>query len=276
MTSYVVGDIQGSYTALSQLLEKAAFSPDKDTLWCVGDLINRGGESAAVLDLLYSIRDSVTVVLGNHDLYFLALFAGNPDKRASDEMAQVLANKNAHLWFDWLRNQPLVHYDQCRDTILVHAGIPHIWSVQQAISYSNEVHSLLISDDGIAFLRDAIYGDVPDRWQPSLRGYDRLRCIINYLTRMRFVDSDGCMNLTLTGDIHCATDELQPWFSYQRQDTLLTRIVFGHWASLQGRTGGIETMPLLATDTGYVWQGALSLFDLDDSQYHIAISHDSS
>ena len=271
MTSYVVGDIQGSYTAFRQLLDKASFSPDRDSLWCVGDLINRGGESAAVLNFLYEIRDSVTIVLGNHDLYLLALFAGNPDKRASDEMAQVLADKNAHLWFDWLRNQPLVHYDQRRDTLLVHAGIPHIWSVEKALACSDEVHRMLISDDGIAFLRDDIYGNVPDLWHESLQGSDRLRCIINYLTRMRFVDGDGRMNLTITGDIHCATDELQPWFSYQHQDRLSTRIVFGHWASLQGKTGGIETMPLVATDTGYVWKGMLSLFDLDDPAYHLAI-----
>ena len=270
MTSYVVGDIQGCYSALLRLLEQANFQPDTDQLWCAGDLVNRGGESAQLLEYLYAIRSSVQIVLGNHDLYLLALMAGNSKKPATPDLTEVVQHRQAAEWFQWLRQQPLAYYDQARNTMLSHAGVPHIWTVQQTLSYANEVQGVLAGTEGEDFLQQ-IYGNSPDLWHASLAGTERLRCIVNYLTRMRFITSDGHLDLQLTGGIDCATQTHKPWFSYPRpeqeskqgQDST-TRFIFGHWAALQGNTGSIETMPLLATDTGCIWNGVLSLFNLDD------------
>lgn len=270
MTSYVVGDIQGCYSALLSLLEQADFQPEKDQLWCAGDLVNRGGESAQVLEHLYAIRSSVQIVLGNHDLYLLALMAGNADKPATADLTEVIQHPQADQWFQWLRQQPLAYYDQQRNTLLSHAGVPHIWTVQQTLSYANEVQQVISGAEGEHFLQH-IYGNKPAIWHPSLTGAERWRCIVNYLTRMRFITNDGCLDLEQTGSIECATDSHKPWFSYQRTDNS-TRFIFGHWAALRGDSGSIETMPLLPTDTGCIWNGQLSLFNLDDSNdvYRVA------
>ena len=188
--------------------------------------------------------------------------AGNNDKPITPDLARVIQHPQAPTWMQWLRKQPLAYYDQKRNTLLSHAGVPHIWTIQETLSYADEVQQVLSGEKGNDFLQK-IYGNQPETWSSSLTCVDRLRCIVNYLTRMRFIASDGHLDLEHTGGMDCATKTHKPWFSFQRKDSS-TRIVFGHWAALQGNTQSIETMPLLATDTGCVWNGTLSLFNLDN------------
>ncbi|MGI9328930.1 MAG: symmetrical bis(5'-nucleosyl)-tetraphosphatase [Pseudomonadales bacterium] len=255
MTTYAVGDIQGCYRELSELLEKLAFGA-ADSLWVLGDLVNRGPDSLAVLQLLYSMRAQLRIVLGNHDLHLLAMHYGGHSPNRSDTVAQVLAAADCDELLDWLRRQPLLVQDPALGYVMTHAGIPHIWSLAAARGYAAEVEQMLRGENHQCYF-EQLYGNRPDRWQDSLVGMDRLRMITNYFTRMRLLREDGTLNFSHKGALDDAPSDWLPW--YQLRDSAPQRLLFGHWAALEGVTGRED---IIALDTGCVWGRALTALNL--------------
>ena len=273
MSTYVVGDIQGCYAALLQLLETIGFSPHRDKLWCVGDLVNRGPQSLETLRFIHELGDAVQLVLGNHDLHFIALHEGCAPVRAPASLQSLLGAPDCGRLSDWLRQQPLAYHDRLltaqgtEDFLLVHAGVAPGWSLQQTLRLAAEVATALQAEDCHHYLR-AMYGDQPQRWQDSLQGPARLRTITNYLTRLRFCNAHGCLRLDVKEGLQAAPAGFKPWFEYQKISRQTT-ILFGHWAALEGYTGKPR---VYALDTGYVWGRTLTALRLEDKQYY-RISH---
>jgi len=266
MSTYVVGDIQGCLQPLECLLDAVDFTPGEDVLWSVGDLVNRGPDSLQVLRFLYRMRDDLVAVLGNHDLHLLAVAADVRAAAPNDTLDAILAAPDRDELLDWLARLPLIHNGG--GYTLVHAGIPPQWSLAQASHHAREVEEALRGPQRAAFL-DAMYGNEPAQWSEHLHGMARLRLITNYLTRMRFCTAAGWLDLESKGPAPApgvvSPDGETPraWFSHTARRTAGEIILFGHWASLEGRTG---TPDAIALDTGCVWGGALSLYHLDSGR----------
>jgi len=260
MATYAIGDIQGCFESLQCLLEKIAFNPELDTLWLVGDLINRGPDSLATLRYLYSIRNSVEFVLGNHDLHFLAVAYGLRKSGQSDTLNTLLNAPDRQELIDWLIQGKLLHTDATLGYTMVHAGIPPIWSLQQAQAHAREVEAILQSRYRHDFLSN-MYGNQPNRWKNKLIGLDRLRLITNYFTRMRFCTGEGMLELETKDTMLAAPLGFAPWFSFSERKTSGEKIIFGHWAALEGNA---NTPNIYALDTGCVWGGALTAMRLED------------
>jgi bis(5'-nucleosyl)-tetraphosphatase (symmetrical) len=256
MAIYAVGDIQGCHSALKCLLKKAQFDWDADTLWVVGDIVNRGPDSLKALRYLYKHRDSVVCVLGNHDLHLLAVANGLQKKGRSDTLGKILEAHDRDELLRWLRHLPLLHSEA--GYTMVHAGIPHIWSLPQAQHRAAEVEAALRGPEWRKFLT-RMYGNTPRRWNDALEGYARLRTITNYLTRMRFVYPNGQLDLQSKGSKPDAGRKVAPWFSYPPRKTRHDKIIFGHWAALNGE---VPDDNLLALDTGCVWGEKMTLYRL--------------
>jgi len=262
MSTYAIGDIQGCYESLHCLLEKIAFNPATDKLWLVGDLINRGPDSLATLRFLYSIRNSVEFVLGNHDLHFIAVAYGLRKKSQSDTLDALLIAPDRQELIDWLLQGKLLHTDEFLGFTMVHAGIPPMWSLQQAQAHAREVEAVLQSRYCRDFLMN-MYGNQPNRWKNKLIGTDRLRVITNYFTRMRFCSEEGMLEFDTKENMAAAPLGFAPWFSFSERKTSQDKIIFGHWAALEGKVN----MPnIYALDTGCVWGGSLSALRLEDEQ----------
>ena len=262
MATYAIGDIQGCYEPLQCLLRKIQFDPARDRLWLVGDLINRGPDNLATLRLLYSLRDSLEVVLGNHDLHLIAVYYGLRKHGKNDNLQSILQAPDALELITWLRQQKLLHHDPHLNYTLVHAGIPPIWTLAQAMGYAREVESCLRSDHFQPYLA-AMYGNEPAQWNENLQGLDRLRLITNYFTRMRFCSPEGELELATKESAAGAPAGFAPWYSYLQRKTRQERIVFGHWAALEGK---VQAVNVYALDTGCVWGGALTAMRLEDQQ----------
>jgi bis(5'-nucleosyl)-tetraphosphatase (symmetrical) len=261
LSTYAVGDIQGCFKALQCVLEQVDFNPGADKLWVAGDLVNRGPESLETLRFIKELGDHATVVLGNHDLHFLAIAHDVTYARRKDTVNGILEAADAPTLVEWLRQQPLFHWDNDIGYCMVHAGIPPQWSMEQTLSYASEVETVLRGDNYQDYLA-AMYGDEPALWNPALTGLTRMRVITNYLTRMRFCDPQGTLDLQNKGTPDAAPAGFKPWFAYDRK-TSDTRILFGHWASLEGKT---NVDNVYALDTGCVWGGKLSVMRLEDQQ----------
>lgn len=258
MSTYAIGDVQGCFSALTCLLKEINFNDNKDQLWLAGDVINRGGECLQVLRFLYERRDNVKLVLGNHDLHLLAVATGARPPNSSDTMDEILSAPDCETLLDWLRQQPLLHHE--RDTVMVHAGIAPQWTLQQAKDYASEVENALRGDTYSQFFA-TMYGNKPCRWNPKLKGFERLRVITNYFTRMRYVTRDGALDLNNKGPKpKPGSGDILPWFAHPGRLTAHHTIVFGHWASINGHTGIDNT---IALDTGCVWGGALTAYNID-------------
>ena len=267
MSTYVVGDIQGCYRPLKKLLKKVAFSSARDKLWCVGDLVNRGPNSLDTLRFLQDLGDSTEIILGNHDLHFIAINEGCAPARSKESLGKLLASKDCQQFSDWLRCKPLAHFD-CIDTthglkhyLMVHAGVAPGWSLQKTLNLAAEVEYALQDSDYRDFLRH-MYGDTPAFWHNKLRDLDRLRVITNYLTRIRFCDNIGTLELSVKEGADVAPSGFKPWYHYEKITSRAT-LLFGHWASLQGQTGRKRVHAL---DTGCVWCRELTLMRLEDLQ----------
>lgn len=257
MATYAVGDIQGCYDALKRLLAKVGFNAGADTLWVAGDLVNRGPDNLGTLRAIQALKDAAVVVLGNHDLHLLAAHAEVKKVSKKDTLADVLRAPECQKHIDWLRAQPLMHSDG--SWVMSHAGIPHIWPVKDAKRYASEVAAALQSTNYREFLRH-MYGNEPAVWHASLAGFERLRMITNYFTRMRFVRPDGGLDLHAKEGLDAAPAGAQAWFRYPREAADREyKFLFGHWAALSGRTFREDFIGL---DTGCVWGGALTLYDL--------------
>lgn len=253
---YVMGDLQGCCDALNRLLSKIDFSPSRDHLTVLGDLVNRGPDSLGTLRRLRELESSASCLLGNHDLHLLAVAHGVRKPGKSDTLDAVLHGNERDAWVAWLRERPLARYE---DTwLMVHAGVAPQWTLSQTLSLAGEVQACLRGADLGAFLR-VMYGNAPTRWDDTLGGDDRLRFTVNALTRLRFVSADGALALDSTSNPQHAPPELVPWFDAPGRRTLGVPIAFGHWSAL----GLVQRDDLLALDTGCVWGGRLSVARID-------------
>jgi bis(5'-nucleosyl)-tetraphosphatase (symmetrical) len=265
MTTYAVGDLQGCLQPLQCLLQEVAFDPKKDHLWLVGDLVNRGPQSLETLRFLYAMRDSLTCVLGNHDLHLLAVAQNIERLKKTDTLQEILDAPDCAELLDWLRQQKLLHYDPERDCILVHAGIPPQWTLDKALKRAAEVEAVLQDEQRLPQFFDGMYGNQPTLWDKDLRGVTRLRVITNYFTRMRFCTAEGDLDLKSKEGLDSAPAGFAPWFSYPLRKTRQHKIVFGHWAALEGSC----TEPnVFALDTGCVWGASMTLLNLDSGAKH--------
>lgn len=259
MAVYAIGDIQGCYDPFRNLLDELAFDPAADTLWLTGDLVNRGPKSLKTLRFVKSLGDSAITVLGNHDLHLLALAAGKVSgKQRFESLAGILKAPDRDELLAWLRHRPLAHYDESLDTLMVHAGIYPDWTVKKTLGYAAEVETCLRSDQYETLL-DKMYGNTPSTWSKKLRGYARLRFIINCLTRMRMLTGKGRLNFSHNGSPFHGSRKLVPWFDFEDPATADTRVVFGHWSAL-----GLIVLPeLVSLDTGCIWGRQLTAVRLD-------------
>ncbi|GAB3320032.1 diadenosine tetraphosphatase [Haliea atlantica] len=264
MTTWAVGDIQGCLPALRCVLEKVDFQPGRDVLWSVGDVVNRGSDCLGTLRFLYAMRDSLVMVLGNHDLHLLATAAGARAMSPSDTLQVVLDAPDRDALLSWVAERPLLHREH--GYTLVHAGIPPQWSVHEAAARAREVEEALRSPRRDDFLHN-MYGNEPALWRDDLSGMARLRVITNYFTRMRFCTAEGELDLTSKGDSPDprppGAPAVGPWFSHPGRKSAGERIIFGHWAALQGKT---DDPTLIGLDTGCVWGGAMTLYNLDTGE----------
>jgi bis(5'-nucleosyl)-tetraphosphatase (symmetrical) len=263
VTDYAIGDVQGCYEPLQRLLELIKFDDKKDRLWFVGDLVNRGPESLAVLRFIKSLSLSPRITLGNHDLHLLAsLFGDKPWQGHDDTLAQVLMADDAADLGHWLRKQSIMYYSPELNFLMCHAGICPLWDFHQAMRYAQELEQMLSGDQYRHFLSH-LYGNKPDIWSEDLMGIDRLRVITNYFTRMRFCDAQGRLDLGFKGTVAQATENLYPWYAVPHRLEIKADIVFGHWAALMGNCPHPK---IHAIDTGCLWNGQLTALRLQDKQ----------
>jgi bis(5'-nucleosyl)-tetraphosphatase (symmetrical) len=260
MATYVIGDIQGCFTALQALLQQIQFNVAEDILWFTGDLVNRGPDSLSVLRFLKSLGEQHIVVLGNHDLHLMAVAYGVRQKSTTDTLDEILQAPDCHDLIAWLQTKPFLHEDE--RGILVHAGIAPQWDMVTARRLAKEVE-VALQNDPTHFLK-MMYGNQPALWHENLKGMDRLRCITNYLTRMRFCHADGSLDFSYKGTLADKPAELLPWFLMPNRKNKGVQIFFGHWAALQGHAGVEYVYPL---DTGCVWGNCLSALRLEDLQF---------
>jgi bis(5'-nucleosyl)-tetraphosphatase (symmetrical) len=260
VTHYAVGDIQGCFEALIKLLAKIQFDPDQDCLISVGDLVNRGPQSLETLRYCKNLGDSFATVLGNHDLHLLAIAHGIRNPTSKDTLNPILEASDKDELLDWLQQQPLLL--NVKGYTIVHAGIPPQWSIAKAEKLANEVNCALTSENSGAYF-SAMYGNYPLLWSDDLYEPARLRVITNYLTRMRFCTADGELDLDTKSTIIPPTGH-KAWFSHSGRKTEGNKIIFGHWAALEGRDCGDNLFPL---DTGYVWGGPMRIMNRDTEEY---------
>ena len=261
MATYAIGDLQGCYEPLQRLLDLIQFDPANDHLWFCGDLINRGPQSLECLRFVKALGHRAITVLGNHDLHLLAIHFGYASSRGGDTLDAILAATDRDELMDWLRHQPLVHHDAALNWCMSHAGVPPMWSARKARRLAQEVEAVLQNDCRSFF--EHMYGNKPDLWDKHLRGQDRLRVIVNYLTRMRFIDTHGRLDLTTKEGAGAAPEGFMPWFEHPARKASDTRIIFGHWAALEGQAG---TDNVWALDTGCVWGGTLTALKLETGE----------
>lgn len=265
MALYLIGDLQGCNEPLQRLLRKIDFSPSRDTLYLLGDLVNRGPDSLAVLRSLSKLGDAAQCLLGNHDLNLLGIRHGLRKPHRGDTVQQVLDAPDCDSLLDWLRHRQMAIH--AHGWLMVHAGVLPQWSTSQTMALAAEVERALRGPDLARFLA-GMYGNTPLQWQDSLSGAERLRVIVNALTRMRFCTADGLMEFASTGGTQTALPGYLPWFEVPGRKTAGTPVAFGHWSTLGSETaaagGGLlaNTLPL---DTGCVWGGCLTAARLGSS-----------
>ncbi len=259
MAIYAVGDVQGCCAELVHMLETVRFDAAVDRLWLVGDLVNRGPDSLAVLRLVKSLGDSAITVLGNHDLHLLAVAEGVAELNSNDTLDEILTAPDRDELLHWLRDQRLLYAQD--GYVLVHAGLLPQWSVKQAVSLAHEVEQALRGDDYAVFLA-RMYGNTPHQWDEGLTGYKRLRVIVNALTRVRICTKEGEMEFKFKGGVENIPAGYLPWFDIPRRASRDATVIFGHWSAL-----GLKVEPrVIALDTGCLWGGPMSAIRLEDRQ----------
>jgi bis(5'-nucleosyl)-tetraphosphatase (symmetrical) len=262
MAVYAIGDVQGCYDELLNLLDKIGFNDHRDQLWFTGDLVNRGPESLKTLRFVKALEHSAIVVLGNHDLHLLATAYDHCKPGKKDTIDAVLTAPDRSELLEWLRHQPLVHMDDDTGFSMIHAGLHPSWSVQCAQELAREVESVIQGDDHVKFYRH-MYGDKPVNWSEKLNSGPRLRFITNVLTRLRFCSPDGKPALRAKGPPGTQPAGTVPWFDVPGRASLEDRIIFGHWSTLTLSKDRAFTN-VFPLDTGCLWGGSLTAMRPDD------------
>lgn len=262
MATYIIGDVQGCYIELQQLLEKIAYNPQQDRLGFVGDLVNRGPDTVKVLRFLRELTDPI-IVLGNHDLYALILgYELMPIDSYQHTLYEFMQAPDRFELLEWLRHLPLLQINHTETQLFVHAGIPPQWSLQEANTHAREVETALRGENFKKFLAD-LFGNQPGTWADSLQGQSRLRYITNALTRMRFCTNSGELDFSAQRKSDITDDRFKPWYEWRDPNDPL-EIYFGHWAYLNGKCDQPNTYAL---DTGCAWGHELSAIRLEDKQH---------
>ncbi|MDD4965568.1 symmetrical bis(5'-nucleosyl)-tetraphosphatase [Halothiobacillus sp.] len=259
MATYAIGDLQGCLDPLKSLLEKIAFDPAADTLWFVGDLVNRGPQSLEALRFVRDLGDTAITVLGNHDLFLLACAFTDRSPKPGDTLDAILNAPDRDELIDWLRNRPLIHQDSQLGWTLVHAGIPPDWDLDTALAQAKMAQKALRQSDPLPFFT-AMFGENPAFWHEKLSKTLKIRYTINALTRMRYVTQDGQLDLKEKRPIEEVGDKLLPWFDYPRRASRNERIVFGHWSALGEARDRKKTWCI---DQGCLWGRELTALHLD-------------
>lgn len=258
MARWAIGDVQGCAAELRALIRTLRFRADRDQLWFVGDLVNRGPDSLGVLRLVHALGDNAVVVLGNHDLHLLAVaLGGHRERKRGDTLDAILAAPDRELLLDWLLARPLAHQDPQHGELLIHAGLLPQWTATQAVQLSREVERALRTDPQRVL--SGMYGNQPDHWDEGLAGMARLRCTINALTRLRWCTRSGVMDLKRKHSPGRDERDYLPWFRVPGRASTGTPIIFGHWSTL----GFIAEADVVAIDTGCVWGGSLTAWSLE-------------
>lgn len=262
MSTYLVGDIQGCYAAFTDLIRTISFSPSRDTMYLLGDLVNRGPQSAEVLRYCMQSGDAIKPLLGNHDLHLLASAYGIRKSGKRDTLQNILNAPDRSSLLQWLSQQPLARAltsPQGKRLLMVHAGVLPTWSFEETLTLSQEVQAQISGPDLPEFLTH-MYGNLPNQWSSDLQGHDRWRVIVNALTRIRFCTATGQMDFDSSESAQAAPPGLIPWFEAPHRQTAQDVIAFGHWSTL----GLMHTPHLLALDTGCVWGGCLSAMEISE------------
>jgi bis(5'-nucleosyl)-tetraphosphatase (symmetrical) len=256
MPTYAIGDVQGCHKRLLELVERIDSTSADSRLIFVGDLVNRGPQSLATLRQIHALGDTANMVLGNHDLHLLAAAHGIRKPHPSDTLNDILAAPDRDELLDWLRKQPMALFE--KGHLYVHAGVVPQWTADQAVELAHEVESVLRGPNWVNFLRE-MYGNLPSKWDDSLKGADRLRCIVNVLTRIRFCSLDGTMEFSSKEGAPMVPGYI-PWFEVAGRKTQDVTVVCGHWSTL-----GLVMRPnLICLDTGCVWGGKLTAVRIED------------
>jgi bis(5'-nucleosyl)-tetraphosphatase (symmetrical) len=255
MALYLIGDVQGCDEALARLLTHIDFSPSRDTIYLLGDLVNRGPDNVGVLRRLMAYGSSAQCILGNHDLHLLAVSHGVRAAHRQDTTADILNAPDRTVLLDWLRQQRMaIHVGQ---VLMVHAGVLPSWSAAQTLSLADEVSAVLRSPERSEFLH-SMYGNTPDHWRDDLQGAKRLRVVVNALTRLRFCSAQGVMEFETKEGAGAAPAGFMPWFDVPGRRTALDTVAFGHWSTL----GALGRSDVIGLDTGCVWGGCLTALRL--------------
>ena len=265
--NYVIGDVQGCFEALKALLKQIKFDADQDFIWFAGDLVARGENSIGALRFIKKLAEqgAAATVLGNHDLTLLAYARGIKPVKAKDNVQDVIDAIDSDELIDGLRKQPLCLFPN-EQTILTHAGIPSLWSAEKTAQLAQEVEAIIAHDDFDVldnFLKE-MFGKEPALWSDQLQGQERIRCIVNYLTRMRLTDVEGRLEYSFKDGLDDPMPEgFKPWFDFESQAAKSHQILFGHWAALNGKT---ISNKIQNVDGGCVWGNQLMAFRLEDQQ----------
>ncbi len=264
MATYAIGDLQGCYSELIDLLGQIDFDGGSDRLWFTGDLVNRGPQSLDCLRFVKALGRTAVTVLGNHDLHLLAMAAGKMTLKKNDTVEDILTADDREELLDWLRHQPLMYYD--KGYLMVHAGLPPQWDAERARELASEVETVLRSDGADEFY-DHMYGNQPDTWSEDMEGMDRLRYITNCFTRIRYCHEDGRLDLDDKNPPGKQIEDLIPWFQFDSRATKHIPILFGHWASLPfGNIKDFTPYNVYPLDTGCVWGRRLTAMRLEDGK----------
>jgi bis(5'-nucleosyl)-tetraphosphatase (symmetrical) len=259
MPIFAIGDLQGCYSAFRRLLDQIRFDPGTDRLWLVGDIINRGPDSLATLRFVKELGTAALTVLGNHDLHLLMVAEGCGRLHRNDTLDDILAAPDRQELLEWLRSREILHVEG--DYVLVHAGLLPSWSVSKALGLARVVEDSLRGTNFHEFCMN-MYGDQPDRWSDALEGYERLRVIINAMTRMRVCTRDGKMDFSHKGPAQDIPPGYLPWFEVPGRASSDATIICGHWSAL-----GLRLQEnLIALDTGCLWGGSLTAVRLEDRE----------
>ncbi|MCW5605600.1 MAG: symmetrical bis(5'-nucleosyl)-tetraphosphatase [Burkholderiales bacterium] len=259
MATYAIGDVQGCYDPLRRLLDRIAFDPARDELWFVGDLVNRGPQSPEVLRFIKSLGERAVAILGNHDLHLLVVAEGIRKPHRGDTLDGMLDASDREELLSWLRNRPMMHASG--GYAMVHAGLLPQWNTARALALAREVEDALRGTDYRALLQH-LYGNAPAEWRDDLAGYDRLRVIVNAMTRLRLCSAGGTMEFSHKTGLRNLPPGFLPWYDAPGRASVDTTVIFGHWAAL----GLITRQDLLSIDTGCVWGRRLSAVRLEDRQ----------
>ncbi len=259
MSTYAIGDVQGCYDQLRRLLDSCGFDPAHDTLWFVGDLVNRGPRSLEVLRFVSGLGSHAITVLGNHDLNLLAVAEGIRKPHREDTVETILEAPDRDELLHWLRHCKLMHYEA--GYAMVHAGLLPQWGVARALELAGEVESALRGPD-YAQLLEKMYGNSPTAWDEQLDGYERLRLVVNAMTRLRLCNATGRMEFSHKTGLAGAPAGFMPWFEVPDRAHAGTPVICGHWAAL----GLVLRKDVLGIDTGCVWGRQLSALRLEDRQ----------